>query len=280
MIVNGQPQQQIAIQDRAVQYGDGCFTTMAFRNGRLELFTAHIARLKLACAKLFIDFTKWSELEHCLVNCLDYKSNCVVKVIISRGQGGRGYCAQGTSDPSFIISQHLIPEHYSVWQKSGIKLTFSSITLARQPLLAGIKHLNRLEQVLIKHDLAKTDYDDAVVCDTQQNIIESSAGNLFWYKDNTWFTPDLSQSGVEGVMRNQVLAVMQEKGLDCQVVKQGVSVLFKAQYLFVCNALMGLIPVASLYDPQGQQSKNYQVQQIQELQQAVFQQINVEASEV
>jgi 4-amino-4-deoxychorismate lyase len=269
MIVNGRQQQHIAIADRAFQYGDGCFTTMAFRNEHLEFFDAHIERLKLACKTLYIEFDKWSELERCIADSLKPAVDCVIKVIITRGEGGRGYSPEGTTNPSFIISHHTIPLHYSSWQTKGVHLTVSPIKLACQPLLAGIKHLNRLEQVLVKHALAQTRYDDAIVCDTQHKIIETSIGNLFWYKDNVWFTADLSESGVEGVMRNQIVAIMQEKGLECRVVKQDVSDLFDAQELFVCNSLMVLVPVMSLFNPITQQNKDYHVQQTKQLQHAI-----------
>ncbi len=280
MIVNGWQQQHIEIADRAFQYGDGCFTTMAFRNGHLEFFDAHIERLKWACKTLYIDFDKWSELERCMVNSLKSTADCVVKVIITRGEGGRGYSPVGAAQPSFIITQHTIPSHYSLWQTDGIKLTISPITLACQPLLAGIKHLNRLEQVLVKQALAQTSYDDAIVCDTQQKIIETSVGNLFWYKDNVWYTADLSGSGVEGVMRNHVLAVMQEKGLECRVVKQDVSVLFSAQELFVCNSLMVLVPIVSVLNPINQQRKDYLFDQTKQLQHHVQHIINLEAMKI
>ena len=280
MIVNGRQQQHITIADRAFQYGDGCFTTIAYRNDHLEFFDAHIERLKFACKTLHIDFDKWSELESCIVDPLQSNTECVVKVMITRGEGGRGYSPEGALSPSFIISHHSIPSHYSLWQTKGITLTISPITLANQPLLAGIKHLNRLEQVLVKHALAQTKYDDAVVCDTQQQIIETSVANLFWYKDNVWFTADLSGSGVEGVMRNQILAVMQQNGMQCQVVKQDVSILFSAQELFVCNSLMLVVPVLSLFNPNNQQSKGYVVEQTKQLRHYVQQIIHLKAIKV
>jgi 4-amino-4-deoxychorismate lyase len=280
MIVNGQQQQHIDIADRAFQYGDGCFTTMAFRNGRIEFFDAHISRLKLACKRLYIDFNKWSDIERCIVESLQSTDNCVVKVIITRGVGGRGYSPEGADNPSFIITHHVIPKHYILWQTDGIKLTISTITLACQPQLAGIKHLNRLEQVLVKHALIKTSYDDAIVCDTEQNVIETSVGNLFWYKDNVWYTADHTESGVEGVMRNQVLAVMQEKGLLCQVVRQDISVLFCAQELFVCNSLMMLVPVLSLFNPVTQQNKHYVIEQTKLMQHYIQHAINLKALKV
>lgn len=280
MIVNGQQQQNIEITDRAFQYGDGCFTTMAFRNNCLEFFDAHISRLKLACKTLYIDFDKWSILENCIVDSLKATSNCVVKVIITRGTGGRGYCPEGAVNPSFIITHHTIPAHYTSWQAKGVKLTISPIRLASQPLLAGIKHLNRLEQVLVKQALVQTGYDDAVVCDTRQKIIETSTGNLFWYKDNVWFTADHTESGVEGVMRNQILAVMKEQGLEYRVVKQDISALFDAQQIFVCNSLMLLVPVVGLFNPVNQQCKDYIVDQTKHIQQYVQNRINLNAIKV
>ena len=280
MIVNGHKQQHIAIADRAFQYGDGCFTTMAYRNGCLEFFDAHINRLKLASKTLHINFDKWSELEVSIVDLLKDAGNCVVKVIITRGEGGRGYSPEGAVNPNFIITLHQIPAHYLSWQTKGITLTISPITLACQPLLAGIKHLNRLEQVLVKQALAQTIYDDAIVCDTNKKVIETSVGNLFWYKDNVWYSADLSGSGVAGVMRDRVLTIMQEKGLECHVVKQDVSVLLSAQELFVCNSLMMLVPVVSLFNPITQQHKNFMLEHTKKLQHDVQYVINLEAIKV
>jgi 4-amino-4-deoxychorismate lyase len=280
MIVNGRQQQYIEIADRAFQYGDGCFTTMAFRNSHLEFFDEHIQRLKLACSRLYIDFDQWSELEVCVVDSLKSAGDCVVKVIITRGQGGRGYSPVGATHPNFVISHHSIPSHYTLWQSEGIRLSISPITLACQPLLAGIKHLNRLEQVLVKHSLAQTRYDDVIVCDTHNQIIETSVGNLFWYKNDSWYTPSLMESGVDGVMRNQILLVMEENGLSCEVVKQDVSDLLTAQELFVCNSLMVMVPVVNLFNPINQQNTDYVVDQSKRLQHYVQQKINLKAINV
>jgi 4-amino-4-deoxychorismate lyase len=280
MIVNGRQQQHIEIADRAFQYGDGCFTTMAFRQGGLEFFAAHIERLKWACKTLSINFDKWDELRRCIIDSLISTSDCVVKVTITRGEGGRGYNPEGAINPSFVITQHDIPAHYPLWQTDGIKLTISPIKLAIQPLLAGIKHLNRLEQVLVKQSLTQTGYDDAVVCDTQQHIVESSVGNLFWYKDTSWYTADLTESGVEGVMRNHVLAVMHNKGIACQVVKQEVTELFSAHEFFVCNSLMLLVPVVSLFDPINNKHQEFEVTQSKQLQHYMQQTIGTKALKI
>jgi 4-amino-4-deoxychorismate lyase len=282
MIVNGHEQLNIPIADRAVQYGDGCFTTMAYRAGKLELFDAHIERLRLACKALFIQYDDWSGLKQSIIDSFSQTKDCkcVVKVIITRGEGGRGYSPENVSSPNVIITQHQIPDHYHQWQSNGISLTRSAVKLARQPLLAGIKHLNRLEQILVKQDLHSSGFDDAIVCDTELNIIETSVGNLFWYKNNRWFTSSLEYSGVEGVMRNLLLSLMTEKGLSCDVVQGSFDDLLESQEILVCNSLMTIIPVSSLFCPKTKQTRQYQNQNTLRLQKLMFEVLDKGATEV
>ncbi|MCF2950391.1 aminodeoxychorismate lyase [Paraglaciecola aquimarina] len=248
MIVNGLYQTDIDIADRALQYGDGCFTTIALRNACLEFYDSHIQRLKLACEKLQISFLKWDELtRNVLSSVTDIDQDMVVKIIISRGVGGRGYSSQGCNNPSYIITHHSMPAHYHEWQKQGIELIESPIKLAKQPLLAGIKHLNRLEQVLIKQQLITTNYPDALVCDTEGSLIETSIGNVFWKKGNQWFTPDMQYCGVEGVMRNQVICLLESKHIKVHVVQQALADLANIQEMFICNSLMQIVPVTKLF---------------------------------
>ena len=269
MIVNGQKQSHIAIADRSVQYGDGCFTTIACTKGQLELFDAHILRLQHACERLSIPFTDWHKLQESALNSVKQTDLGVVKIMITRGEGGRGYNPVGASEPNFIISHHVLPDYYQQWQQSGIHIGVSPVTLACQPLLAGIKHLNRLEQVLIKQALASTSYNDVIVCDTTHNLIESSVGNIFWLKNNRWFTPDLSESGVEGVMRNLILSEMSKKGMHVQEVKQPIESLYQADEVFICNSLMKVVPVVSIVAPNTGTQTTYAYKQVCDIQHLV-----------
>jgi 4-amino-4-deoxychorismate lyase len=208
-------------------------------------------RLQQACDRLKLEFSAWAELtQQVFKSVTEFKHDCVVKILISRGQGGRGYSPVGCHHPSYIITHHAMPNLYENWQESGIQLSVSSITLAKQPLLAGIKHLNRLEQVLIKHELSTTNFDDVLVCDTDGAVIETSVGNVFWKKSNQWFTPNLSHSGVEGVMRNQLIALLTENGIDVQIVQQSLDDLDKLEDMFICNSLMKIVPVSHIYRPE------------------------------
>ncbi len=108
------------------------------------------------------------------------KLSGVLKVIISRGGGGRGYSAANCDSPTRILSASARPAHYSRWREDGVTLTLSPVRLGRNPMLAGIKHLNRLEQVLIRTHLEQTDADEALVLDSEGFITECCAANLFW----------------------------------------------------------------------------------------------------
>jgi 4-amino-4-deoxychorismate lyase len=265
VIVNGEYINQVSLSDRSVQFGDGCFTTLLVTKGIAEFWSAHRQRLMQGCERLSINFSAWELLEKSVYELSQKHNKAVLKVIISRGIGGRGYGTDESAVPSFFISQHAFPNHYLEWQAQGIALSLSPILLAKQPLLAGIKHLNRLEQVLIKQQLQHTTFDDVIVCDTDKHLVESSAANLFWCIGNTWFTPDLSQSGVDGVMRNQVLRYFKQQGIAVKLVKIGSEALLKAEQLFLCNSVMKVIPARNFQANPQAQVVHYEPKQLQEL---------------
>ncbi|WP_340676653.1 aminodeoxychorismate lyase [Paraglaciecola sp.] len=251
IIINGQIQDSIDVTERAVQYGDGCFTTMTFFQGQLQMWPQHLARLQHNCQRLAINFSQWQALQDSALSLIanaEHKSG-VIKIIISRGKGGRGYSPLNVTAPSYILSCHELPSHYMSWQKRGISLGLSPVKLAMQPLLAGLKHLNRLEQVLVKQALDLTEFDDVLVCDTSDNIIEASAANVFWLHKGQWFTPSLESSGVEGVMRNKVCQLLSTLSQPVTETKQKFTVDFAAEEMFICNALMTIVPVTTLNVP-------------------------------
>jgi 4-amino-4-deoxychorismate lyase len=270
MIVNGQSQKFLNLADRAIQYGDGCFTTISVVNGNAELWAQHLQRLKNACERLYISFKAWQNLQEDVEELVKNKTDAVLKIIISRGEGGRGYGIKNVGLSNYILTIHDKPDHFKQWQQVGIRLTISPITLAKQPLLAGIKHLNRLEQVLIKQSLEQTDYVDAVVCDTDDMLIETSVGNLFWRQGPVWYTPELIYAGVEGVMRNHVMdniCINGTLGTTVQEVRTTIGSLIEADEAFVCNSLMEVVPVTLLDDRNGQCLGNFQIEQIRHIQQ-------------
>ncbi|MBD1575469.1 aminodeoxychorismate lyase [Vibrio sp. S11_S32] len=253
--VNGKPQTEIAISDRSFQYGDGCFTTMLVVNGHIQHWALHQQRLEQALSVLQMPLPDWKQVQQWLAIALEpilqasLASSIIrsgLKLHISRGCGGRGYSAIGADTPLITIHTFDYPQHYQAWQTNGIKLGISDLSLGLNPMLAGIKHNNRLEQVLIKSKFAHTCYDDVVVCDINQQVIETSASNLFWIKNNHLYTADLSSCGVTGTMRQQVLQLAQSFNLNVNMANYVLADLLGADEVFISNALHGIVPVVKI----------------------------------
>ncbi|MBN7820623.1 aminodeoxychorismate lyase [Bowmanella yangjiangensis] len=245
LLVNGQPADQLAVTDRATQYGDGVFSTLRIKDGELQFWQAHLDRLKTGLERLGIDFSCWDRLQDCCVEQAIGHSEGVLKILISRGSGGRGYLPPSPAQATWILSLHPMPVHYALWRQQGITLQLSPLQLAKQPLLAGIKHLNRLEQVLIRQHAEAQGWQDALVCDTDGMLVESSVANLFWQVGNSWYTPDLHFAGVDGIMRQQLVKALELRGDQVYQVRSAPSCLLQAEQLLLCNSLMGVVPVNS-----------------------------------
>jgi 4-amino-4-deoxychorismate lyase len=222
--------------DRSFQYGDGLFTTIRVKGGKAMLWDLHLQRLVSGAKALQIHSFDTDELTSQVQQAISAPDQ-VIKVLISRGQAGRGYSPQGIESPCCYISTAALPD-YRNWQQQGICLGVADFKLAQQPALAGLKHNNRLEQVLIKAELAERDVDELVVLDQSDAVIEVSAANLMFCKNGQWYTPTLDQAGVKGVMRQHLMAhLLVTEG------NFGLADLQQADALLICNALMGVVPV-------------------------------------
>ncbi|SAD42766.1 Aminodeoxychorismate lyase [Enterobacter cloacae] len=242
-LINGLEQDALPVSDRAIQFGDGCFTTARILDGNVCLLEAHIRRLRHGCETLMIPFTHWDTLHQEMCRLASGKQSGVLKVIITRGSGGRGYSAASCLSPTRILSVSACPAHYSRWRDEGVTLTLSPIRLGRNPMLAGIKHLNRLEQVLIRTHLEQTNADEALVLDSEGFITECCAANLLWRQGREVFTPSLDQAGVNGIMRQFCLEQLARSGFRVVEVSAGEAALQTADEVVICNALMPVVPV-------------------------------------
>lgn len=242
-LINGCEQYALPADDRAIQFGDGCFTTARIADGQVHLLGAHLARLQQACEKLLIPFHEWEPLTQEMRTLAANHRQGVLKVILSRGAGGRGYSGAACQAPTRILSVSPYPGHYARWREEGIALAVSPVRLGRNPYLAGLKHLNRLEQVLIRSHLEQTDAEEALVLDSDGWVTECCAANLFWRKGNAVFTPRLDQAGVKGIMRQHCLAQLAPTPFRVVEVNAHLQVLQDADEVIICNALMPLVPV-------------------------------------
>lgn len=246
ILVNGQPEDRISVLDRGLQYGDGLFETIAFRRGSLEFLQQHLERLELGCNRLKIPFIALETLLADLTRVCDTLiSDAVIKIIVTRGQGGRGYKATPSALPTCIISSHVISDNSSN-NSQGIRVRICQQTVSENVSLAGIKHLNRLEQVL-----ARSEWDDDAIAEglmfnRHKQLIEGTMSNVFIVSDGKLLTPELELSGVCGIMRNQVISAAQLAGIDVSISTISLDQLRHADEVFITNSLIDIWPVVHI----------------------------------
>lgn len=245
-MINGQMTDLISSTDRGLLYGDGLFETMAVIGGNIPLWERHLQRLQRDSRRLGLCCPSEDDLRAEVEQFTHGVARGIVKVILTRGQGGRGYAPPAAAVPTRIVQRHAWPElPTSLWQ-TGVKVKLCQLQLAQQPRLAGIKHLNRLEQVLARAELTDTALQEGILADSQGHIIEAVSHNLFLLQGKTFITPDLNQCGVAGVMREYVISHLQEAGLPVQITRVSRQSLLAADALFLCNSIHGIWPICEV----------------------------------
>ncbi|MEI6859213.1 MAG: aminodeoxychorismate lyase [Shewanella sp.] len=246
--VNGELNGHIDPLDRGLAYGDGLFATMRIKEGKIDFLTPHLARLIQGAKRLNFSWSPSQALVTQLKQVAKSEVAGCLKLLLSRGSGGRGYAAPRASQITEVISLHAIPAHYISWQKTGISLTCSPIKLSLQPRLAGIKHLNRLEQVLIKSQRLPVGYEDWLVLDGLGNIVEASMANIFFVEGKHIVTPSISHSGVAGVMREHIIYALIDAGYNVEARPIPYSHLCRYQHVFMTNSLVGILDINNVDD--------------------------------
>ncbi len=260
--INGERSDYLPVNDRSVQFGDGCFTTAKIEQGQAALLPLHIQRLQKGVERLYLPQPDWQQLENHIKQIASTTEQGVLKVIISRGTGGRGYSAEGFTQPNQILSLSPYPDNYLKQRQKGFSLVLSPIPMGINPYLAGIKHLNRLEQVLIKSFIEKSNADEALVLDTDGLLVECGTANIFWRKGKDVYTPDLRGCGIEGVMRERIIALLSESDYDFSCVNCYPETLADADEVIVCNSLMPVIPVREIQVHENQPTWKYQSREL------------------
>lgn len=238
-LVNGVQQNSIGIENRGLAYGDGLFTTAKIINGQVQYLSLHVQRLLLGCEKLALIAPNKIELFEQLRQVAKPYDLAVLKVIITASSGGRGYGRSNNLTNDLIIMIHDYPNHYDDLAIEGITLGNSKQQIGINPMLSGLKHLNRLEQVLLRQELSHTKVDDLVVTNINDEVIEATSANLFFWLDGKLCTPYITSSGVNGIMRQIIL----KKYPDTIIKKVTLSELAGSPAMFICNSVMGVMPV-------------------------------------
>lgn len=243
--VDGQPATALNVQNRGLAYGDGLFETIAVRSGRPSLLDAHLARLALGCQRLMIDV----DLLQIRAEVLRYAAllgDGVTKLIVTRGDSQRGYAPAQGVPARRILQSGPLPDYPSAFAADGVRLYPCRTRLAQQPLLAGLKHLNRLEQVLARAEWQDSEHAEGLMRDSDGRVIEGVYSNVFIVRDNRLLTADLTRCGVAGVMRSALLEQAPLLGIQAEVADLTLQDLQQADEVFVCNSVYGIWPVRAL----------------------------------
>jgi 4-amino-4-deoxychorismate lyase len=248
----GQAIGHVSISDRGFQYGDGLFETVAMRNGEPRLWQYHIDRLTRGCQILGIKMPSDEELSEGLFQALQNAdvpmTRAGVKIIVSAGPGLRGYAREIATSPTVLfrafLSEPLKPEFY----KAGIDTVICKTRLASGSATAGLKTLNRLEQVLARSEFTTTDVFEGLTLDAEDNIICGTMSNVFFVSDNSISTPAMDRCGVEGVMRRHVIETLGSKGISVTIEPHPINKLECSDEVFLSNSQFGVLPVKSCTD--------------------------------
>lgn len=251
--IDGVPAASVPVADRGLQYGDGLFETIAVVDGGPCLWDRHLARLRAGCARLAIPAPAVDALAAEALGLTRGVERGVLKLILTRGDGGRGYRAPAPARPRRILMLTPWPDHLESWRSTGVRARYCRTRLGHQPLLAGLKHLNRLEQVLARSEWDDPKVGEGLMLDLDGRVVEGTQTNLFALVEGRLLTPRLDRCGVAGVARGLVLDEAARLGLAAVETDVEPQHLADAQALFLTSSLAGIWPVSELdgraFDP-------------------------------
>lgn len=238
--INGRKSTRIDYRDRGLQYGDGVFETMRVRRGRVRLLEYHLERLYAGCRQLQIAGPSVPGLRRELERTAALRSEAVLKLIVTRGLGPRGYRPSGRERCTRILALHALPKSVVADGPMPMRVRLCATPLGLNPGLAGLKTLNRLESVLARSEWKDARIWEGLMRDVDQNIVCGTMSNLFLRRGSTLMTPVLDRCGVAGVMRRWILETAGELCLSPVERRIRWQDLSEAEEVFMSNAVVGL----------------------------------------
>jgi 4-amino-4-deoxychorismate lyase len=248
MLINGAPGNQIDIHDRGLLYGDGVFRTLRIRQGQAQHWLRHYRKLEQDCAALGLLCPDAGLLADELRQLVAIQSDGIAKIIITRGISERGYALPASVIPTRILTVSPLPHLPSAYQVQGVRVRICNLRLSHQPRLAGIKHLNRLENVLAAAEWSDPAIAEGLLLDMADNVVGGTRSNLFLVRNGGLFTPDLLRCGVAGMQRKRVLDWALSHGVACEIGQFTLDAVLAADEVFLVNSVIGLWPVRQLQE--------------------------------
>lgn len=238
-LINGESDCGLSPLDRGFAYGDGVFRTLKIRKGLPDTWSLHYQKLDHDCGILGISCPSTELLLADIDRLFTPEEEAVAKIIITRGTGPRGYAMPGSAIPTRIVMRESYPNYPRVNFDQGVNLHLCELRLSHQSRLAGIKHLNRLENVLARSEWSDNRVVDGVLLDEDDFVIECTMSNIFARVGNTLVTPVLDQCGVAGITRQRILDNAQNMGYVPEVRRLTLDQLMQADEVIICNSLFG-----------------------------------------
>lgn len=243
ILINGKHEHTLEISDRGLQYGDGLFETLKVKDGRPVFLEQHLQRLQRGCERLLIPCPDQNLLAQEAQQLAQHNIQAVLKIIVTRGIGGRGYRQPEPINPTRILSLHPYPSYPKHFKQQGITVRFCQTRLGLNPTLAGLKHLNRLEQVMARAEWHDAEIQEGLMLDSLDRVIEGTMSNLFLIKGQCLITSPLTYSGVAGIMRDHVMQLARTYDFPIEERYFMKESLLAADELFITNAIIGLWPI-------------------------------------
>ena len=242
-LINGSATRTLASSDRGLNFGQGVSTRIKVVGGRAQLWREHMALLQHGCSALGFHINAVEKLVKRDLGLIP-KRDLSLRVTLTAGLGSNSLVAPADFQPTRILQ--IEPCHFAEPPVEGVSAILCQTPLAIQPQLAGIKQLNRIEQVLARAEWRDPQVREGIMLDTSGALVGGTRSNLFWVKQGTLFTPDLSQAGIRGAMRSAVIRLAHQQGIDLHEVREAPAVLSSVEELFFCNSIEGILPVNAL----------------------------------
>jgi 4-amino-4-deoxychorismate lyase len=238
--VNGRRGTRIDCRDRGLQYGDGLFETMFVRGRRIRLLELHLERLAQGCRRLGLAAPA-TEIEGEISRRARQCAEGVLKLILTRGRGARGYRPAGNERCTRIVSHHALAPVPAGARPVRVRLCRTRLGI--NPALAGLKTLNRLESVLARAEWRDERIWEGLMRDAEGTVVCGTMSNVFLRRGSTLMTPALDRCGVAGVMRRWVLQQAGDLRLRVWQGRLPVEAFHDAEEVFMTNAVAGVVPV-------------------------------------
>lgn len=239
-LVNGELGDQVSAADRGLHYGDGLFETIAVIDGQPRFWQGHMNRLAAGCERLGLPVTPQAVLLREVQTVSAGRTKCMAKILLTRGASNIGFQPKPVIEASRVVCSFPWPQAEGNPEILGVNARICDLRLGIQPELAGINHLNRLEQVRARAEWNDSTIHEGILLDREDHVVSAIRSNIFLVCGGLILTPRLDRCGIRGVMRSAILAAFRER---CEQRRIGIDMLPEADEIFICNALHGVYPV-------------------------------------